>query len=165
MSTRRERAAKGLCPACGEEAAPYYLCAKHRFEQQIVRRLERGAREGGFKKEGRGQSALWSIGSEAALDAMVWRDPKDGDKRFRPRLGRIPVEVEDELVKLLHNLGRPASIDEIVAAWGQLREKRKAGTIAANMAQIIAAQQRREARNAKRLRAALTPDPRQRESA
>lgn len=157
MTLAKERIAKGLCPRCGKEAAPYYLCADHRFEQQIVRRLNRGERIGGFRKEKRGRQTYWSLGSQNALDSMDWRDPKPDDKRYRPRLGRIPVEIEDELIKMLTDLGKPVTIDEILAAWGRLREKRSGGSVAQNMAAIIAADQRRQDRNARRLRAMRLP--------
>src|SRR4051812_7314536 len=38
---QQERTAKGLCPRCGEEAAPYYLCQKHRDIAKIARIMKR----------------------------------------------------------------------------------------------------------------------------
>lgn len=148
---KQDRIAKGLCPTCGKEAAPYYLCSRCRFYGKIGRVLRRAGKAGAFTRTVDKKGVVrWGIGSEAAFDAMTWRpDPKEGDGRLRPRLGRVPVDVEGELVALLTSMGKPATIDEIVAAWGQLRERRRV-SIANDMATIIAAQRKREARARKR---------------
>ena len=149
-SLTAERIAQGLCPRCGTEAAPYRLCSKHRAEGMIGRICERASRAGGFKKEKRGNRIYWSLGNRAALDSIKW-SPDVGldDKRRRPRLGGIPVDVEKQLVAILTEAGRPLGIEEIISAWGKLRERRT-GSIASNLAAIITAQQRRASSNAKR---------------
>jgi hypothetical protein len=152
MTLRQDRLARGLCPNCGKEAAPYFLCGDCRFKAKIVRVLNRGGKVGGFKKERRGRAVYWSIGNEAALDTLVWRpDPKEGDRRSRPRLGRVPVLVENELVKLIESMDRPATLEEIMEAWARLREKRRTSSAAGDMAKIIEAKRRRERRQQKRL--------------
>ena len=155
MTKRQDRIAKGLCPDCGEEAAPYYLCGDCRFKQQIVRRLNRAAKAGGFIKEKRGRETYWSIGAKGVVENMDWRDPKPGDKRYRPRLAGVPVDVEDEIVKLLIRAGKPCTIEEIIAAWGQLRVRRT-GTIAGNVARLVTAEQKRK-RKADRRKAMAAP--------
>ncbi len=69
---------------------------------------------------------------------------------MRPRLGNMPVHVVPELIQMFTDFGRPVSLEEIMAAWGRLREKRK-NPLVSDMSALIAAQRRREARNLKRL--------------
>lgn len=158
MTIAQERLAKGLCPRCGEEAAPYRLCFSHRAEEMIRRCLRNGVtagaidavREGGrvtygLTKAGEDKTAPWDF--RAAFEGKAgWND-----KRYKPRLGRIPVDVEAELIGIFTRLARPATIDEILAAWGKLRQERKHRTAAGDLAAIIAAERRRNERAAKRL--------------
>lgn len=143
MPKRDDRISKGLCPDCGQESAPYYLCGDCRFKQQIMRRLDRMAKAGGFIKEKRGREVYWSIGKRGVAETLVWRDPKPDDKRYRPRLAGVPVDVETEVIGLLMRAGRPCTADEIVEAWGRLRAERT-GSIAANVVRLAAAEQKRE---------------------
>lgn len=148
---RRHRLAHGLCPTCGKEAAPYYLCSEHRQLLWLDRVLSRFAAAGKFKREKIGGRVHWSLGPNPdAGEDIQWREPKDGDRRFGPRLGRVPVDVEATLAALLRDMGRPASLDEIMAAWGKLREKRKTASLAGDMRALIEAQRRRDERNARR---------------
>ena len=152
MSRAQERIAKGQCPRCGEEAAPYYLCGKCRFKGQVVRVLERAAKYGGFTRERRKDGVYYGIGDKAALDAIKWRpDPKEGDKRLAPRLRGMRVDIERTLVEIIRYTGRPCTLEEITAAWGKLRAKRDA-PLAADLSRIIIAEDRRKAKAAKRLR-------------
>ena len=152
-SLRGERIAKGMCPNCGAEAAPHYLCGKCRLMAKVGRIVNRAAKVGGVVKSRHDGAMHYSMGDREAWDRIAWRpDPKEGDGRLRPRLGRIPVDVGNEIVGILTSLGRPATIDEIVAAWGRLREERRRGSIAGDMVAIIEAQRRRNERNLKRLR-------------
>lgn len=151
-SLQRQRILAGLCPTCGKESAPYYLCADHRFQKKIEHILKRATKSNALTVERKGRSNYYSLGDEAAFRKIKWRaDPKDSDKRLRPRLGRVVVDVEDELYRLLSDMGRPATIEEIVQAWGRLREKRKTGSLAGDINQIITAERKRQQRNAKRL--------------
>jgi hypothetical protein len=153
VTLAKERAEKGLCPQCGKEAAPYYLCADHRTIAMVGRAMNRAEKYGGVTKEKRGGKAYWRIRDMAAIEGN-WRpcgwDLDPNDKRLRPRLGRVPIEVDRELLRLAYDMGCPFTTEEIIAAWGRLREQRKAGTIAGNMAAIIKAQRRRDERNARR---------------
>lgn len=155
-SIRQERAAKGLCPNCGKEAAPYYLCAECRFKAKIIRVMNRVEKAGALRKERRGRDTMWSMAYwgndrltkedvDGIIEKMRWHpDPKEGDGRLRPRLGKIPVDVEKELFALMTEMARPATIEEIVAAWGRLREKRRTSSAAGDLARIIEAQRKRE---------------------
>lgn len=154
-ATRRARVENGLCPRCGKEAAPYYLCSRCRLQSRIMHVLNRAAKAGGFKKERKGRESFWSIGDEKALASIKWRrELLEGDKRSLPRLGRVPVAVEAELINLLISLGRPATLEEIIVAWGGLREKRKTASVAQDMARLITAQRKRERRAEKYMRIA-----------
>lgn len=161
MTLASERLAKGLCPRCGKEAAPYRLCQDHRFEGTIARFL-RAAQKAGYLERTAPPSGprnrVWVRATEKArsdkdknwLD-VTFRSAEQGDKRLRPRLGRVPVDVEREIIGILMAFGRPATIEEIVAAWGNLREERKTASLAGDMVALISAQRRREERNMKRL--------------
>jgi hypothetical protein len=154
VTLAQDRVSNGLCPRCGEEAAPYYLCSRHRAVEMVGRFLNRAEEHGAVTKERRGNKIYWSARDITAFDRVTWhsRGPEldPNDKRLRSRFGRIPVEVDKELIRLAGEIGRPFTSEEMVAAWGRLREQRKAGTIAANMAALIQAQRRREKRNARR---------------
>ena len=159
-TVQQERVAKGLCPTCGKEAAPYYLCADHRLTGKIERILRRVHAAGGVTREKRGVKAYWSMGDREAWDRLAWRpDPKDGDKRLRPRIRGVPVDVEATVIEIMRSLDRPCTTEEIVAAWGRLRTERQHATVAGDVAALIEAQRRREARNAKRLRISQSAPP------
>lgn len=146
---KRERIARGQCPNCGKEAAPYYLCHDCRLKGKIVRVLNRGASVGGFRKERRGRESWWSMGDGAKLDTLTFRpDPKPGDGRLAPRLRGIRVDVEATIVAIMQQLGRPVTLDEILAGWGRLRERRTA-PLASDLACIIAAADKRKRKSAK----------------
>ena len=151
----KDRVANGLCPRCGEESAPYYLCGKHRLEARLIRALKRGTRKGGFiETRGTDNRPRYKIGDETKLD-MRWQTqivPPDNDGRFKPRIGRVPVDVERTLLKLLTAANKPCTIEEIMAAWGKLRTERKHDSVVGDMVAIIAAQRRRAERMAKRAR-------------
>lgn len=161
MTLAQDRASRGLCPQCGKEAAPYYLCADHRTIAMIRNFLNQAAERGAVTKEKRGNKIYWSPRDIAAFDQIKWHprgsELSTNDKRLRPRLGRVPVEIDKELLRLACDIGHPFTSEEMVAAWGRLREQRKGGTIAGNMAAIIQAQRRREKRNARRAALASAP--------
>ncbi len=154
-SLAQKRIAKGLCPRCGEEAAPYRLCKKHRDLEMVARTMERFVEAGVVKKiKIKGRVYFEKI-DLAKLDTMTiaprgW-DLRDDDKRRQPRLGGLPVDVVTEVVGLIATTGVPMTTDEIVAAWGRLRETRQAGSIAGNLTALIAAERRRQAKALKRL--------------
>ena len=75
-----------------------------------------------------------------------YREAQPGDKRLRPRLGNIPVDVQRELVALLLRNGQPMHIDEIYAAWGKLRLRSVRDSAAADLLHIVAATTKRERR-------------------
>lgn len=151
-NVRRDRIAKGQCPNCGKEAAPFYLCGECRFKGKVVRGLDRGAKYGGFTRERRKDGVYYGLGDSRAWDAIKWRaEAKDGDKRLSPRLRGTRVDVERTLVEIIRYAGKPCTLEEIKAAWGRLRAKRDT-PLAADLARIIVAEDRRKAKAAKRLR-------------
>ncbi len=165
MSIRQDRINKGLCPDCGKDAAPYLLCGSCRLKAKIGRILRRMARSGAVTRAQSGRTATWAMTyhadssimtkerAEKILNEIGWRpDPVEGDKRLRPRLGKIPVDVEKELYDLMVRMARPATIEEIMEAWGRLREKRRTESAAGDLARIIDAKRRRDEKNAKRAR-------------
>lgn len=152
----QERVSKGLCPRCGEEAAPYRLCFACRQKDRLTRALKRGAKSGMFigEKDARGQW-LWKVGDPSKHDRR-WETtvvPKETDRRFLPRMRGAPVDVEAEVVRLLQSVGLPMDVDDIVEAWGRLRAdgKRKHGSVAADIRAIILAKRRREQRAVRRV--------------
>jgi len=147
---RDERISKGQCPNCGKEAAPYYLCYDCRFLNKITRVLRRGERAGGFRSSRRGRSKLWQIGDQEALHAIKWRpDPKPDDGRLLPRIGKVRVDVEATLIEVIRHIGRPCTLEEILAGWGRLRERRTS-PLSLDLARIIAAEDKRKRRAEKR---------------
>ncbi len=152
---QQERVSNGLCPRCGKPAAPYYYCSEHRFDASLGRVLRRGQKLGVFDSEKRpGDKRLnwWTIGPNE-LKPSDWRAQgsqlRDSDKRLRPRLKGIPVDVEKTLISMMRAIGKPLMIEEIEVAWGRLRTSRKHETVAGDLKALIVAQQRRERRLAK----------------
>lgn len=149
----KDRVANGLCPTCGKEAAPYYLCWYCRGRQRLVRCLKRGVRHGvlsetidhrfalvaGYTQE---QSRQWGKWSTKLI-------LPESDGRGRPRLRGIRVDVDGTLMRVIAFIGRPCTIDEIVKAWGRLRDKRNA-PLASDLGSIIQAADRRARKNARR---------------
>ena len=159
---QQERINNGKCPSCGEEAAPYYLCSKCRHLQSMGRLLNRGERVDVFSSEKRGRAKYWSLGKSrdnrpiteimGSRPLPLWGEGKARkDRRLRPRLGGVPIEVERELLAILLRLGQPATEDELIRAWGKLRVRYGRASAAGDLAQLIKAERRRERRNKKRL--------------
>ena len=148
----RERVANGQCPRCGEEAAPYYLCHKHRQEGRIIRALNRGAKVGFLTKEKIGRDVYFNLGDQT-VTAKWGSTPisglPDSDKRSRPRLRGVRVDVEQTLLNVIRFIGRPCTLEEIQAAWGRLRDRRDS-PLPNDLGRLIAAEDRRAARNARR---------------
>jgi hypothetical protein len=161
---RQHRVDHGLCPQCGKEAAPYYLCPDCRSLGSMTRLLNKMAREGLAVKAKQGRCNVFSPGPR--IDAedrfekwgkFVW-DMKPDDKRLKPRLGRRPVDLDETLLSIFTDAGKPLSIEEVCAAWGRLRTRRKTASLAGDMTAIIKAQRRREERAAKRATPSLNAE-------
>lgn len=155
---RRHRVDHGLCPSCGKEAAPYYLCPDCRTKASMLRMLNTMARRGIIDKSRRGRDSLWSIEKgkdRPQIDQFRWGkyllEMDDSDKRLRPRMGQRPIDLDETLMSIFRDAGKPLSMEEIYHAWGRLRSRRKTGTLAGDMSKIIAAQRRREGRSARRV--------------
>lgn len=148
MTVQQDRVAKGLCPQCGKEAAPYRLCPDHRMIGMIARRLNRVHKIGGVSKEMRGGKAYYTMKDRAAWDKLDWRDPQPGDRRLRPRLRGIPVDVERTLIEIISKSDSGMTMDQIIQAWGKLRATR-AGTIVGDVLRIAGADQKRARKAAK----------------
>ena len=95
---KQERINKGLCPICGEQAAPYYLCDKCRGKAILRRFLNRAVEAGAFRMKKVGRENTYAIGDENA--DFSYRFPEKFDKRHEPRFRNIPVDVEKELLNI-----------------------------------------------------------------
>lgn len=149
----------GLCPVCGDEAAPWYLCWNHRQVNSIRRICNKFAERGVVIKSKDGSGNLYKAAPDMEAKYAQYRWAKydfgnmpESDKRLRPRLNRRPVDLDETLLQIFRDSDRPLSEEEVIVAWGKLRSKRKTGTLAGDMTKLIRAQRRREARNAKRAR-------------
>lgn len=154
---QQQRILAGQCPLCGKEAAPYRLCWDHRQLARLDRVLKKGERYDFFNSEKRSDGKrYWTVGkkNDDATLALVsrWSTPiilPETDRRGRPRLRGISVDVEATLVAVIRRIGRPCTIEEISAAWGKLRDKRSS-PLASDLATIIAAKDKRVKKMAKR---------------
>lgn len=155
--SRQYRIDHGLCPLCGKEAAPYYLCHSCRQTAMIGRMCDLMAKRGVVKRlkdKGRVYYQIPPGWNGRSTKDFNWSpcgiDLKDTDKRLRPRIGRRPVDLDETLTEIFMEAGTPLTMEEIVAAWGRLRSKRKTSSLAGDMTAIIAAERRRNERNARR---------------
>ena len=164
QSLARRRILAGQCPLCGKEAAPYRLCWTHRQQGRITRLLKRGGKYGVIKSERRPDGLYFSAGDR--IDdpeakrlwyrwSTDWNLP-ESDRRGRPRLRGISVDVETTLVEVIRRIGRPCTIEEITEAWGRLRDRRSS-PLSSDLATIIAAKDKREAKMRKRAKLASFP--------
>lgn len=165
MSLQQDRIAKGQCPNCGKEAAPYRLCFECRQGVRLANCLKKGAKVGALSVLGNGRNALWSINKNAPADADKNFSKNstpfilpETDRRSQPRLRGIRVDVEATLIKVIEFIGRPCTMDEIVQAWGKLRSKRS-DPLPNDLARIIQAQEKRERRALKRAATPGAPHP------
>lgn len=144
---QQDRIAKGLCPRCGEQAAPYRLCSKHRFEASLARGLNKAAAAGIVEKETKGGRVYWSgfVGAENIPADFVWQDYKGR----KPRIGGVPVDVGLEAMAILKQMGRPASEEEIATAFGKLRADKKRPSFGPDVARLVEAERKRAAKRAK----------------
>lgn len=152
----KQRIAKGLCPRCGKEAAPYYLCDHCRGIDGISRMLKLMAKREVVTSEKRGRHTYWKIDPRynEALDNFTWRprmwDLKDSDRRRKPRFRGVPIEIENAVRAALTMLDRPASIEEIMEAWAKLKTSNRDGTIESNLVEIIVSKNKRAEKLARR---------------
>ena len=150
----RERVAAGLCPKCGNEAAPYYLCGKCRDMERLRRALWAGVKSGDLTEEKRGSKSYWGAsdalrrGEQSNVNWARGFELSSDDRRFQPRIGRIRVDVDRTLIDIMQRIGRPCAIEEVYAAWGRLRARRT-GPVAGDLASIIAADDKRARRLAR----------------
>lgn len=152
--SRQARINAGLCPRCGEEAAPYYLCDRCRRLKSLTSGLEQMEKAGRVKSGFDGRFKVWSAGPNIDDPTMpsnvrarpVWGEGRAGDKRLRPRIGRIPVDVERELAALIAAHGRPVTIEQINCAWGRMRLRKKRASAAKDLMTIIKADEKRASR-------------------
>lgn len=166
QSLQRTRILAGQCPTCGKDAAPYRLCGEHRQLASLSRGLKRLAKAGAVIRSQNGRNAAWTAAPNMMEIAKavgfgpfpLWGEGKgENDRRIQPRLGGMRVDVEKTPINILLSMGRPATLDEIQAAWGRLRGERKHLSLANDIAYIIESGRKRrekQARRALRLRAA-----------
>lgn len=152
---RQHRIDHGMCPECGGEAAPYYLCWDCRSLASITKMLNRGVKLGVFTKQGTGKHTLWGAGARISdkidFGATYLWDMNPDDKRLRPRINRRPGDLDETLMGVFMGAGKPLTMEEIYMAWGALRSKRRHQTLATDMTAIIKAQRKRDMRAAKRV--------------
>jgi hypothetical protein len=155
---QQQRILAGQCPLCGKEAAPYRLCYTHRQTLKLDRMLKRGEKHEYFNSEKRSDGKrYWTVGTKvddpAVQERMAkWSTPwhlPETDRRGRPRLRGISVDVEATLVAVVTRIGRPCTLEEITEAWGRLRDRRTS-PLPSDLATIIAAKDKRERKMARR---------------
>jgi hypothetical protein len=146
-SLQHQRLAKGLCPSCGEPAAPYYLCDRCRAIALIRRVINRGVQAGTFQsridEQDRRRKLYAMKNGDIAFD---YREALEGDKRLAPRLNKIPIDVEAEVRRLLREADHPLTDDELYEAWGTLRLRPERLSTARDLVTIIQAQRKRKRR-------------------
>lgn len=144
-----ERIARGLCSNCGKEAAPWRLCGQCRFAEKIRRVLRKAKKHGLVKRTQKGRDVKWSL-TDKDWSGVGFREAQEGDKRLEPRLGGIPVDIEDELVGILVASGVPMNEKELVEAWGRLRVRRGRESAAKDLAYVIEARRNQAAKISRR---------------
>ena len=156
MTIGKDRIAHGLCPQCGKEAAPFYLCWQCRLGQRFNRSLKKGVRCGVVNKIGEGRKALFGLEKGYSEEAeRQWGKHSipivipESDSRGHPRIRGTRVNVEATLIRVIEFIGHPCTLEEIMTAWGRLRSKRDA-PLHSDLGRIIIASERRKTRNAKR---------------
>lgn len=155
LTTKQRRIAKGQCPLCGQEAAPFYLCGKCRMRQRLDRALKKGARCGVLSVDGTGEGRTYTLARHSDEQMRAWSkngtqiNLPDTDRRGSPRVRGVRIDVEETLLEIMKYLERPSTIDEIMMAWGRLRSHRQS-PLPADLARIIIAADRRKAKAAKR---------------
>jgi hypothetical protein len=149
-SLQHQRLAKGLCPACGNQAAPYYFC-EYCAQLNLMRRvLNKGVKAGTFQSridEQDRRRKLYAI--DNADIHFDYQEALDGDKRLLPRRNHIPIDIESEVCRLLAEAGHPLTEAELYEAWGTLRVRTERLSVALDLVTIIQAQRKRK-RRAKR---------------
>jgi hypothetical protein len=147
---QQTRILAGQCPLCGKEAAPFRLCYDHRFSARLNNSLRRGVKLGALKRDHLKRYYLGDGDKERRWGKWGTKIViPESDKRGRPRLRGISVDVDETLIKVMERIGRPCTIEEITAAWGKLRDRRSA-PLASDLAVIVAAADKRQRKMAKR---------------
>jgi len=150
---RQERVAKGQCPNDGSEAAPYLLCWSCRLKQRLGRSLKRGAKLGAIKKDILNRYSIDKTDDGTrTIQWGKWGTPivlNEDDGRGRPRLRGTRIDIEATIHRVMEFIGRPCTIEEIMAAFGRLRAKRS-DPLPADLARIIVADEKRHRKAAKR---------------
>ena len=157
MTIQQERVAKGQCPNDGKEAAPYRLCWDCRQTLRLTRALKRSEKYGVVKSEKRLDGTYWSLGPkandpEAQAQVRKWDQPfipPEDDKRYRPRLQGVAVDIGATFIAIMECIGRPATETELSQAWGKLRDRRTS-PLPTDLARLIKADEKRQRKFAKR---------------
>jgi hypothetical protein len=132
----------------------------------LERSLRRGEKHEYFNSEKRSDGKrYWTVGAKVDDPAVQeymgkWAAPinlPETDRRGRPRLRGISVDVEATLVAIVGRIGRPCTLEEITEAWGRLRDRRSS-PLPSDLAVIIAAKDKRERKMAKRRRSVFGDD-------
>lgn len=146
-SLQQARLAKGLCPTCGAQAAPYYHCDRCRAVNRIRRIINRGVQAGTFtsKIDDRDHRKKRYAMGNRAID-FDYHEALDGDKRLAPRLNHIPIDVVAEVYRLFEEHGTTLTEEELADAWGTLRLRTGRLSVARDLVTIVQAQRKRARR-------------------
>jgi hypothetical protein len=74
----------------------------------------------------------------------------ESDGRGKPRIRGTRVDVDATLVEVIRFIGRPCTIEEIVAMWGKLRSRRES-PLAHDLGRLVIAADKRARKAAKRI--------------
>lgn len=154
------RIRKGLCPKCGEEAAPYYYCDRCRLRQKVSRLLNKGAKSGCLSKaqfDGDKRQNVWKLIDKSKIDEFSYNEVMPGDKRLQPRRNGIPIEdeeIENALIRAIGTSESGIKVEELNEAWGKMRLRKGRSSAADDLVRIVIAARKRKARLAKRASAA-----------
>jgi hypothetical protein len=145
QSIQHQRFAKGLCPACGADAAPYYYCGECRAKNLLRRVLNKGVQAGTFQRKISDRDhryKAYAIGNKAI--PFEYREAQEGDTRLAPRRNHIPIDIAADVERILREAGHPMTEAEITEAWKILRPRPERLSPARDLVTIIQAQRKRQ---------------------
>ncbi len=124
------------------------------MKPRLNRALARGVKVGALVQLPGDYFKLPDGGARPAADKEwgKWSTPlhlDETDGRGKPRIKGIRVDIGQTLSNVMEHIGRPCTLDEIVAAWGKLRAKRT-NPLVGDLSRLIAADEKRARKLAKR---------------
>lgn len=149
---RKERANKGLCPNCGELAAPYYLCDDCHVRVQIGKFMKAMVNQGVFEVVPDGNrpgARRWRAVSPFRDFDEVRYNGLDLWERAPPRLRGVPADLNKEVLGILARSKSGMTVEDVAVAWVKLRRKPGQTNAASGIVAIMHAEDKR-ARKMKR---------------